>query len=110
MSELSFDVTADGPSRVVIAVSGEIDLSTARQLDDCLCAHADCDLTVDLSNVNFLDSSGLAALVHGYNVLHNAGHRFRTTGEQDNVLTVMDVASLTKIFHGAGDDDEFRPR
>jgi anti-anti-sigma regulatory factor len=58
MSELSFDVIADGPSRIVIAVSGEVDLSTARQLADCLCAHADRDVTVDLSNVGFLDSPG----------------------------------------------------
>jgi anti-sigma B factor antagonist len=106
MSELSFDVTADGPSRVVIAVSGEVDPLTARQLADCLCAHADCDVTVDLSNVRFLDSSGLAALVHAYKVLRNAGRRLRTTGERDNVLTVMDVTNLTDVFHGKGEDED----
>ena len=106
MSELTFDVTFDGPTRVVIAVSGEVDMSTAPQLDDCVRTHRDRDVTVDLSGVSFLDSSGLAALVRGHRALRDAGHTLRTSGERDFILRVMNIAGLTDLLHdkpGAGD-------
>jgi anti-sigma B factor antagonist len=100
VTALSFDITHDGPSRITIAVSGEVDMETAPQLRDCLIAHADKDITVDLEGVGFLDSSGLSALIHGYKRLRAAQRTLRTTGESDTILTVMDIAGVTEIFHG----------
>jgi anti-sigma B factor antagonist len=99
MTTLSFEVRPVGVTHTVVAVAGEVDMATAPQLEDCVLAQGDRDVTVDLSGVGFIDSAGLGALVHVANALRAAGHRFRTTGEQDNVATVMDLVGLTAIFH-----------
>jgi anti-sigma B factor antagonist len=103
MPELTFDITPDGPSRVVIAVAGEVDMATAPSLAECLADHADHDVILDLSGVGFLDSSGLTALINGHRVLRESGHILRTTGERDNVLKVLEIADLTSILHGEND-------
>jgi anti-sigma B factor antagonist len=87
-----------------VAVSGEVDMATAPQLSACLRSHTDQDITVDLSGVGFLDSSGLNALVHAYKLLLAAGHTLRTTGEADHILKIMDTTGLTKMLHGEDPD------
>ena len=99
MTALSLDITLDEPSRITIAVSGELDMETARQFDAWLGGHTDKDVTVDLEGVGFLDSSGLSSLIRGYKLVHAAGHTFRTIREPDHVRTVMDIAGVTDIFH-----------
>ena len=95
MADLTFDITRDGPTRVTIAVHGEIDMATAPQLLDYITDHADQDIVLDLSGVAFIDSRGIAALMHGYKLLDQQSHHLRTTGEQDNVLKVLDVTGVT---------------
>jgi len=50
---------------VVVAVTGEIDISTVSQLRESLFEQADngSDVIVDLDQISFIDSAGLGALV-----------------------------------------------
>jgi anti-sigma B factor antagonist len=102
MPELTFDISSAGPSRVLMAVAGEVDMATAGQLVECLLTHADYDVVVDLAGVTFLDSSGVSALLEGYKKLRDAGHTLCTTGERDNVRTVLEVAGVVGILHMDG--------
>jgi anti-anti-sigma factor len=60
-----FDVTvADGADgRLVIAVSGELDLVTEPQLEAALANAVGRPVTIDLSELAFMDSTGLRALL-----------------------------------------------
>ncbi|MET0627561.1 MAG: STAS domain-containing protein [Acidimicrobiia bacterium] len=100
MTELSLDVSSDREGHVVIAVAGEVEMTTAPQLADCILEHATMDVLVDLSGVTFLDSTGITALVRGYNELRKNGHTFRTTGERDVILRVLEISGLDGMFHG----------
>ena len=101
MTELSLDVSADGDEgNVVITVAGEVEMVTAPQLADCILEHASTNVVVDLSDVTFLDSTGITALVHGYNALRKNGHTLRTTGERDVILRVLEISGLDGLFHG----------
>ena len=100
-AQLSIDVrAADAGRALVVVVAGEIDMATAPQLESCLTDHADRDVTVDLSEVTFVDSTGLAVLVSARRVLGDAGHTLRTTGEQDKVRMVLETAGLLGPLHG----------
>ena len=99
MTELSINVRPE-PSRVVVAVAGEIDMATAVQLKQCLLDYPSTDVLVDLSEVTFLDSAGISVLVHAHNALEARGHTFRTTRERDNVVAVLKVCGLLDLFHG----------
>jgi anti-sigma B factor antagonist len=100
MTELSLDVSSDRAGHVVIAVAGEVEMTTAPQLADCILEHATTNVLVDLSGVTFLDSTGITALVRGYNELRKNGHTFRTTGERDVILRVLEISGLDGMFHG----------
>jgi len=101
--ELTFDITPTGPSSVTIAVRGEIDMASASQLIDCIADHAQQHILLDLSGVGFLDSRGVGALIRGYNLLDETGHRLRTTGERDNVLKVLEITAVKDLLHSDGD-------
>jgi anti-anti-sigma factor len=91
--------TLDDRGQLMVAVAGEVDLLTAPQISECLAELMDRDVTVDLSAVTFLDSSGIAALIQAKEAITAAGHRFRTFGEQDIVLRVLEIAGLDTVFH-----------
>ena len=102
MVALSLDITSDGPSRITIAVSGEVDMASAPQLDDCLNSYANEDITVDLKDCGFLDSSGLGTLIRAYKLTRSEGHTLRTVNEPDHILKVLEIAGLANMFHGEG--------
>jgi anti-sigma B factor antagonist len=98
-ASLAFEFGGDA-DEVVVGVSGEVDLATAPQLEECLLAHADRNVTVDLAGVSFLDSCGLNALVVARNRLHERGYELRTVNEQDHVRRVLELTGLDQLLHG----------
>ena len=67
---------ADGAT--VLALSGELDLAGAPELDTALVAarEAGGGLTLDLSDLEFIDSSCLGALVRFHNLATAAGYEY----------------------------------
>ncbi len=64
-TELNVSLTEDG-GQVVINLSGELDMQTRRQLLACVAeqtASGNRHLVLDLADVTFIDSQGLAAFV-----------------------------------------------
>jgi anti-anti-sigma factor len=62
---LSIDSHDDG-SRHLLLLSGELDLASARELEDCvreLSARPPGELVLDLAGLEFVDSAGLSALL-----------------------------------------------
>jgi anti-sigma B factor antagonist len=54
-------ISVDG---TVIAVSGELDVTSAPELDDVLCRTDGEAVNLDLSGVSFIDPAGLRALLN----------------------------------------------
>jgi anti-anti-sigma factor len=55
-------------------------------------------VVVDLSGVEYMDSSGVGALVEGQQILRGYGGAFRLAGLQDAVRQVFKFAKLEKVF------------
>lgn len=88
--ELSTD-TVDG-AVTVLTVSGDVDMSTAPQLEQQLAELADGgarQIVVDLSSVDFLDSSALGVLV---------GLHKRLAAEQGTIKLVCGHPRIERIF------------
>ena len=85
---------------VVLGLEGEIDLSCSpdarKQILDVLGTGK--DLLVDLSGVSYIDSSGVASLVEGYQTAKKAGRRFGLVGVSDAAMSVLQLARLDKVF------------
>ena len=85
----------------VVQVRGELDLSTAPRLRDELVNLADegvRDVTVDLVDLDFIDSSGLSALVAGLKRLREQGGDLGLRSPKPSTLKVLEITGLTSVF------------
>lgn len=95
------DVSVDtrGPYTVV-ALTGDVDLQHSPQARQQILHHvrAGSDVLVDLSAVNYIDSSGVASLVEGFQAAREKGSRFGLTGVSDTAMQVLHLARLDQVF------------
>ncbi len=84
----------------VIALSGDVDLENSplarRQILQLVKGGS--DLLVDLSAVDYIDSSGVASLVEGYQLARERGLTFGLAGVSDTALQVLHLARLDTVF------------
>jgi anti-sigma B factor antagonist len=96
-------VQLEGSEEVpVIRVAGEVDLTTAPELRAKLAElpAAGGTVVIDMSEVTFLDSTGLSVLVASWKRLCEAGEKnsFRLVVNRPAIQRVLDVTGLTQIF------------
>lgn len=93
----------------VLAVRGEVDVSSApdlREALDELVASGAQTVIVDLSEVGFLDSTGLGVLVGARNTLVDGGGGMPVVCEHERVLKLFAITGLDGVFdlHPTVDD------
>lgn len=99
--EVDLDTTGRN-GYVVVAIWGEVDVYTAPQLRERLVELIDQGyhrIVVDLSRVEFLDSTGLGVLVGG--LKRSRGHDggdLALVCTQPRIMKVFEVTGLTKVF------------
>ena len=93
---LSFTSSRDADGAVVLATSGEIDMSNAgtfaAALDEARQEAGADPIVVDLTGVEYIDSAGLAALLP-----HVANVRLRARPLLAPVLTIAGLDDLTTV-------------
>ncbi len=88
-----------GENRSLGAV-GVVDAHTASQLLERLRAEGlDGDISLNLSGVDFIDSSGLRTLVTSHQELERNGHKLVLTGVSEAVDRLFDITGLREHLH-----------
>jgi anti-sigma B factor antagonist len=92
--------TREGDGHVVVALRGELDVADAVSVAAALAAVAARDLAiiVDLAGLDFIDSSGVAALAHGRKHARRAGGDLVLAAPQQQVLLVLTLTRLIEVF------------
>ncbi|HEX2903414.1 MAG TPA: STAS domain-containing protein [Jatrophihabitans sp.] len=88
-------------SHEIVEVRGEVDVHSAAQLRDRLIEVIDAghpSVVVDLSWLQFIDSTGLGALVAALNHANAAGVKFRLVCTTDRLLKVFRITGLHEVF------------
>jgi stage II sporulation protein AA (anti-sigma F factor antagonist) len=90
----------DRGDHVLLALAGDLDLAAyatlLAQLKTLIgVGHA---VVVDCSEVSFMDSMGLKALVEGVHAAGDAGLGFELTAVPDPVLRVLELSGTTELF------------
>lgn len=87
--------------RTVVAVEGEIDVYTApvlrEHLND-LVGEGKHHLLIDMSGVDFLDSTGLGVLVGSLKRIRSQDGTLQLVCDQEKILKVFRITGLTKVF------------
>ncbi|MFC7549903.1 STAS domain-containing protein [Plantactinospora sp. GCM10030261] len=100
---MSFSVSHTPTGEVArIVLTGELDMATAPELttviEDVVQAGAQ-RLLVDLSDLEFCDSTGMAAFVRGDNLTRARGGWLRLTGAGGTVDRVLRVSGLADLLY-----------
>jgi anti-sigma B factor antagonist len=93
----------------VLAVSGEVDVATAPRLRERLIELVNSGrhrIVVDLSGVDFLDSTGLGVLVGALKRVRTHDGELALVCAEPRILKVFEITGLTKVFTMFGSVDE----
>lgn len=86
---------------VVVEMSGDLDLYSAPCLRDALLNAHRCGwlrVIVDMTELKFMDSSGLGVLIGGWKQARAAGGCVVLVGVPENVLRILRITGMVKIF------------
>lgn len=93
---------ASKDSGLTITLSGEIDHHAARdmmaQLDQAIAERVPARLTLDLSGVTFMDSSGIAVLLRARRQLGHTGGVLRVANIPAQARRVLDAAGIGRLI------------
>ena len=93
--------TTPGLDRHVITVSGEVDLATSPQLDTAIIAAIESgtsSVAIDLTDVSFMDSSGLGVIVRGLKRCREADKDLDLVITNERVLKVFGITGLDQVI------------
>ena len=84
----------------ILELEGEVDLSCSPDARKHIlgCLEKKQDLLVDLSRVTYIDSSGVASLVEGYQMAKKQKLKFALVGVSESAMNVLELARLDKVF------------
>lgn len=82
----------------VIAIGGELDLSTAPQLEESIQAAGKTGLVFDLNACDFIDSTGIALLVKASREASEVGRKVALCGLKEQVLRVLEIAAVEDLI------------
>ena len=103
-----FEVTDEAldAKRHIVAVSGEVDLYTAADLRAAL-SHAveeGCtSLVIDLTNTQFMDSTGLSTLVSAQKRMRSRGGKLVIVNVDPSLAYTFQITGLDLVFKVVGD-------
>jgi len=93
----------------VVAVDGELDMSTAPDLGDVLSAAIEArevNIVLDVAELTFCDSAGLAVMVGAHNRLDPLGRRLILAAPNETVARVLDLSGVSQVIPTVADRDE----
>jgi len=92
--------TRECDGHVIVALRGELDMADAVSVAAALAAVVarEPEIIVDLAGLEFIDSSGVAALARGRKQARHAGGDLRLAAAQQQVLRVLTLTRLIEAF------------
>jgi anti-sigma B factor antagonist len=100
--ELSIDLkTEDGGDTLVFKLRGSLDLATAPTVRAALTDAADKNghhLIVDLSQLEFLDSTGLSVLIGAHRRAAERGGSLRLVVQDGPISRLLNITGLVAVF------------
>lgn len=98
--ELTLEHRTEGET-TVLDVAGEVDVYTAPKLREKLVelvSDGHYTIVVDMTKVEFLDSTGLGVLVGGLKRVRSHNGALELVCNQERILKIFRITGLTKVF------------
>ncbi|MFA5833667.1 MAG: STAS domain-containing protein [Bacteroidota bacterium] len=98
---MKFDVTKNGSSAIITLKERKLDVSVSPELKGefiLLCRPTLKSLVIDLTAVEFCDSSGLSALLIADRQMRQHNGEIKLVGVHKKVLSLLKISQLDKVF------------
>jgi anti-sigma B factor antagonist len=84
----------------VLSLSGEVDLHVSAELRQALLDELaqNRDVLIDMKDVGYIDSSGVASMIEGFQRARKAGRRFALARVPESAMRVLRIAQLDRVF------------
>jgi len=107
---MQYRIDTKGPYTIVL-LSGDVDLQYSPAAREQILKYLNegHHVMVDLSSVKYIDSSGVASLVEGYQVAKTKNLQFGLLGVSESALQVLQLARLDRVFPIYTSIDEVPP-
>ena len=102
MAEFTHQVSESEDGRIVLILAGEIDLSNSRDARGVLLGALERSqgLEIDLDQMRYMDTSGIANLIEAFQRAGGVGKPFRIVAVSDKIRLILDHLKLTPILLG----------
>ena len=93
--------TTQRDSATILDIFGEVDLYSSPEVRSALLQLVEAEtavIVVNLNNVTYIDSSGIATLVEGLQEMEKYSGKLKLTNLRDAVRNVFELSSLDKVF------------
>jgi anti-sigma B factor antagonist len=108
--DASFEVTESEPNGVpVLNARGEIDVATAPEFHEALAemiSHTPQLVIVNLTDVSFIDSTGLGVLVGALRDVRTTGGDLRLVVTQPQIIKLLELTGLDNVFEIVSDTED----
>jgi anti-sigma B factor antagonist len=98
-------------SEITIGISGSVNVDSSPRVRSALLSlirqSALLTIIVDLSQVLYLDTSGIATLLEALNIAHDNSVRLRLFGIRDQPRSLAELVELESIFQALGAEVNF---
>jgi anti-sigma B factor antagonist len=96
---MQYRIDQQGPFTIIM-LSGDVDLQYSPEAREQILKYLNSahHVLVDLSEVNYIDSSGVASLVEGYQVAKSKNLQFGLLGVSETAMQVLQLARLDQVF------------
>jgi len=115
MGSLRIHTSVQGDGHTIVA-SGELDVSSAQMLEEIIaeaCAAGAKQLVLDMGGIEFMDSTGLRAILQGKAICEEHRCEYSLTPAQrpvETALTMMGIRGRLPFRRGAGARRRVAPR
>jgi anti-sigma B factor antagonist len=96
---MAYQVRSEGDTTIV-ALSGEVDLDNSPHVRNVLLesVNGKRGVLVEMSEVSYIDSSGIASLVEAYQSARRDSTLFALVAVSDAAMRVLELARLDQVF------------
>lgn len=94
-------VVSGGEGQYEVRLAGELDMSTAPQLREellRLASEGAAQVTLDMTDLAFVDSTGLSVLITGLKRFRQDGGDMALRSPSPGTLRVLEITGLTEVF------------
>jgi anti-sigma B factor antagonist len=97
------DITINEDDQIVsVVITGDIEMITIKEFKEKLLQlgqSSEKDIDIDLSNVEYIDSSGVGVLISLLKMQKKKGKNLKIEKVSDKVLSVLKLSSLADVFN-----------